>query len=340
MILRTRNRGLLFAAGAAAGIAAVRIWRTRSYEVRGKTVFITGGSRGLGLVLAREFAARGAKVAIAARDAEELQRARADIRRFGPDVLAIESDITMREEADAAIERIRQDYGPVDILVNNAGTMCVGPMELMAIDDFRDSLNTHFWGPYFTTMAVLEEMQGRKQGRIVNISSIGGKISVPHLLPYCVGKFALTGFSEGLRSALLKDNIYVTTVCPGLMRTGSPRNALFKGKNEAEYVWFSISDALPILSMSARRAARQIVSACQRGDAEIVFSLPAQTAVLLHALFPGTAADVLALWNKILPDAEGSETEVKTGEQSFSEASPSWVTALNEQAAKRNNQMG
>src|SRR5262249_19813159 len=162
---------------------------------------------------------------------------------------------------------------PIDILINNAGTIRVGPIETMTIDDYRDSINTHFWGPYFATTAVLPSFQRRRQGRIVNISSIGGKISVPHLVPYSVGKFALTGFSEGLRSELLKDNIFVTTVCPGLMRTGSPRNAFFKGNNEAEYAWFSISDALPLVSMSAKRAARQIVNACVRGDAEVVLSL-------------------------------------------------------------------
>jgi len=124
-------------------------------------------------------------------------------------------------------------------------------------------------------MAVLPEMRERGHGRIVNISSIGGKISVPHLLPYSVGKFALTGFSEGLRAEILKDNVYVTTICPGLMRTGSPRNALFKGDNRAEYAWFSISDSLPLLSMNAGWAARRIVNASIRGDAELVLSLPA-----------------------------------------------------------------
>jgi NAD(P)-dependent dehydrogenase (short-subunit alcohol dehydrogenase family) len=307
--------------------------------VRGKTVFITGGSRGLGLVLAREFASLGARVAIAARDAEALQRAVVDIRRFGEHVLAVETDITMREEADMAIDQIRQSFGPVDILVNNAGTICVAPLEAMTIDDFRDSINTHFWGPYFATMAVLQDMQRRRQGRIINISSIGGKISVPHLLPYSVGKFALTGFSQGLRSALAKDNIRVTTVCPGLMRTGSPRNALFKGNNEAEYAWFSISDALPILSMSAERAARRIVRACTRGEAEVVISLPAKVAVKFNALFPEFTADIMALANHLLPSSQ-RDTRVKTGKESFSEVSPSWVTTLNERAAESNNQVG
>jgi NAD(P)-dependent dehydrogenase (short-subunit alcohol dehydrogenase family) len=315
------------------------MWRQQHYGIFGKNVFITGGSRGLGLLLAREFARQGARVAIAARDGKALERATADIRRFGEHVLPIETDITIREEADIAIDRIRRNFGPVDVLVNNAGTICVGPLEVMSIGDFRDSLNTHFWGAYFATMAVLPDMRSRKQGRIVNISSIGGKISVPHLLPYCVGKFALTGFSQGLRSALSKDNIEVTTVCPGLMRTGSPRNALFKGNNEAEYAWFSISDALPVVSMNAERAARRILRACVKGEAEVVLSLPAKVAVKMNALFPGFAADVMALADRMLPSAKETDRDVKTGKQSFSDVSPSWVTALNEQAAESNNQV-
>jgi short-subunit dehydrogenase len=247
--------------------------------------------------------------------------------------------MTMREEAEAAIQKTNDRFGTVDILVNNAGTIGVGPVEIMTIDDYRSSINTHFWGPYFATMAVLPAMQKRKQGKIINISSIGGKISVPHLLPYSVGKFALTGFSEGLRSELLKDGIYVTTVCPGLMRTGSPRNALFKGNNQAEYAWFSISDALPVISMSAKRAARQIVDATILGDAEIVLSLPAKLAVKLHGLFPGLTTDLLGLINRMLPPPGGIGKEVRTGKQSFSKASPSWITTLNERAAQQNNQI-
>src|SRR4051812_36808463 len=257
------HRNFTVGAGIALGMAASMLFRPRKpISLQGKTVFVSGGSRGLGLLLAREYASRGAKVAISARDSSELQRAETHLRTITDQVLTLEADMTMREEVVLSVQTIEQHFGPLDILVNNAGTIAVGPLETMTIDDYRDSINTHFWGPYFATMAVLPSFQRRRQGRIVNISSIGGKISVPHLVPYSVGKFALTGFSEGLRSELLKDNIYVTTVCPGLMRTGSPRNALFKGNNEAEYAWFSISDALPVVSTGARRAARRIVNAC------------------------------------------------------------------------------
>ncbi len=331
----------MFGGAALVGVALARRLRRPSYRLAGKTVFITGGSRGLGLVLAHEFARHGANIAISARDGDALQRAVEELRSTGANVLAIESDVSMQEEAKLAVEKVRREFGSVDVLVNNAGTICVGPMESMTIDDYRASLNTHFWGPYFATMAVLPEMQRRKHGRIVNISSIGGKISVPHLLPYSVGKFALTGFSQGIRSAVIKDNVYVTTVCPGLMRTGSPRNAFFKGNNHAEYAWFSISDALPGLSMSAPSAARQIVQACIRGDAEVVLSLPAKFAVKVHSLLPETTADLLGVVNRLLPSSEKTPEHMKskTGSQSFSSVSPSWITTLNERAAEHNNQI-
>jgi short-subunit dehydrogenase len=333
-------RNLTIGAGIATGIAATFFLRRRTpISFRGRTAFVTGGSRGLGLLIARELLSRGAKVAIAARDREELARAEEQLRTHGRDILTIEADMTMREEAESAVQKIEQQFGPVDILVNNAGTISVGPMETMTIDDYRNSINTHFWGPYFATMAVLPQMRRRHLGRIVNISSIGGKISVPHLLPYSVGKFALTGFSEGLRSELLKDKIYVTTVCPGLMRTGSPRNALFKGNNEAEYAWFSISDAMPGLSMNANRAARQVVDACARGDSEVVLTVPAKIATLIHGVFPEVTVDVLGVVNRFLPAPGGIGTDVRTGKQSQSKASPSWLTALNEKAALENNQI-
>jgi NAD(P)-dependent dehydrogenase (short-subunit alcohol dehydrogenase family) len=323
----------------AGGIAAMKLLRRTHYDLRGKVVLITGGSRGLGLVLAREFARRRARVAILARNREALDRAVANLRSFGQEALAIAADVTVREDAERAIDEVRKHFGPLDVLVNNAGMIGVGPLDAMTADDFRASVDTHFWGPYFMTMAVLPQMRQNGEGRIVNISSIGGKISVPHLLPYSVGKFALTGFSEGLRSALLKHNIRVTTVCPGLMRTGSPRNACFKSNNQAEYAWFSISDSLPGISMSAESAARRIVNACIRGQAEIVLSFPAKAAVKFHGVLPGVTSNALGIVDRLLPGPERLGEGGKFGRESYSKLSPSMVTTLNERAARRNNQM-
>lgn len=334
------SRNLLLAGiGAAAGIAGVIFTRRQSWILEDKVVFITGGSRGLGLVLAREFARRGAKVAISARDAEELSRAESDLKRIHPDIFAIPADITSQPEVESAIHKATQHFGDIDVLVNNAGTMVVGPMENMTTEDYRRSIDTHFWGPYFATMAVLPGMLKRRSGRIVNISSVGGKISVPHLLPYSVGKFALTGFSEGLRSELLPKGLFVTTVCPGLMRTGSPRNASFKGRNQAEYAWFSISDSLPVISINAQRAARKIVDACVRGTAEVILTLPAKLAIALHGISPCTTINLLTLANRLLPGPGGVEESARTGTQSSSKMSSSWITTLDQQAAEENNQI-
>ena len=182
-------------------------------------------------------------------------------------------------------------------------------------------------------------MRRRRNGRIVNISSIGGKLSIPHLLPYSCSKFALTGLSEGLRAELAKDGIVVTTVCPGLMRTGSSRHAYFKGKHRAEHAWFSISYALPVISMNAERAARQILDACRQGKAELILTLPAQIAVMLHSLLPGSTVDLLGVINRFLPKPGGIEKQRLTGQESSSTVSPSLLTALNERAARKHNQL-
>jgi hypothetical protein len=138
---------------------------------------------------------------------------------------------------------------------------------------------------------------------------------------------------------LAKDGIVVTTVCPGLMRTGSPRKAFFKGQHRAEYAWFSISDALPLISQNAERAARQVIAACKRGDAEVVLSLPAKVATIVHGLFPGAMADLLGLANTLLlPASGGIGTAHLPGKHSSSALSPSWLTALSDRAAQRNNE--
>jgi short-subunit dehydrogenase len=334
------NTLLVAAAGVGALFAARSLARRRSgYELRGKTVLITGGSRGLGLVMAREFAGEGARLAICARDETELERARADLAKHGARVLAVPCDVTDRAQVNEMMSIVRDHYGKIDVLVNNAGVIQVGPVEVMTLEDYEEAMRVHFWGPLYTTLAVLPEMRRRRDGRIVNISSIGGKISVPHLVPYSASKFALVGLSEGLRAELQKDGVVVTTVCPGLMRTGSPRNATFKGQHRAEYAWFSISDALPVMAMQAERAARQIIEACKRGDAEIVLSIQAQLAVKFHGLFPGLTADLLGLVNRLLPGPGGIGRKRAKGKDSQSELSPSWLTMLNEQAAERNNEI-
>jgi short-subunit dehydrogenase len=199
-------------------------------------------------------------------------------------------------------------------------------------------MDTHFYGPLYLTMTVLSHMRKQKFGRIANISSIGGKISVPHLLPYSASKFALVGFSEGLRAELMKDNVLVTTVCPGMMRTGSHVNAEFKGNNKSEFAWFSIGNGLPVTSVSAEKAAAQILGAIQRGDAELIISVQAQAAAKFNALFPGLTADLMSVVNFFLPRASEEQKDVHLGYDSQSNFSPSLLTKLSDEQIDRNNE--
>lgn len=313
--------------------------RFAEFDLKDKTVLITGGSRGLGLVMAREFASEGARVAICARDERELQRAHVDLKRFAVDVMISRCDVTSQQDVQNTIAAVNDRFGPIDVLVNNAGVIQVGPLEVMTTEDFDHAMQSHFWGPLNMILGVLPSMREKKSGRIVNISSVGGKVSVPHLVPYSASKFALVGLSKGLNAELKKDGIVVTTVCPGLMRTGSPRNADFKGKHQYEYAWFSIADALPLLTVSAENAARQIVRACKRGQSELVISVPAKIAVLFDAVFPEVMAQMMAITNQVLPAPGGVSTTTKKGRHSTSEWSPSWLTTLSEEAALRNNEV-
>jgi NAD(P)-dependent dehydrogenase (short-subunit alcohol dehydrogenase family) len=161
-----------------------------------------------------------------------------------------------------------------------------------------------FWGMVYATLAVLPGMRARRRGRIVNISSIGGRLSVPHLNPYCAAKFAAAGFSEGLRAELRRHGIVVTTVLPGLMRTGGHVNAEFKGEPREEYRWFALNASLPGISLDAEKAARRIVEAVRRGDADCVVGFPAKLAAAIHGLLPGITADAAgAVADLLLPEA-------------------------------------
>jgi short-subunit dehydrogenase len=189
--------------------------------------------------------------------------------------------------------------------------------------------------------AAIPAMRRQGGGRIVNVASIGGKIAVPHLAPYCASKFALAGLSDAVRGEVAKDDIYVTTVCPGLMRTGSPFNAWFKGRHRDEFAWFVISDSMPVASIDASRAAAQIVDACRHGDAELVITWPARLAVIANAMMPEAVALALGLANRVLlpPPTDGSGDRRHSGWQSLSDRVPSKLTALTERAAEQNNEL-
>jgi NAD(P)-dependent dehydrogenase (short-subunit alcohol dehydrogenase family) len=340
---RQQQAVALGAVGVGALLVARALRARRDYDFNGKSVLITGGSRGLGLVMARELAGLGAKLTLVARDEAELQRASEDIRTREPfaEILTSVTDVRKRDDGERAIAQAVERFGAIDVLINNAGIIQVGPVDHMKVGDYEDAMNTHFWGPLYLSLAAVPHMRRQGGGRIVNISSIGGKMAVPHLVPYCASKFALTGLSDGLRIELLRHGIHVTTVCPGLMRTGSPVNAMFKGKRPQEYAWFAISDSLPLASINAERAARQIIAACRRGDAELIITVQARMAVLARAVAPELFQDAMAIMTRLLPAPSQADGDVaRSGRESESAWAPSPLTLPTYKAAEKNNELG
>lgn len=307
-------------------------------NLKDKVVLITGGSRGFGLVLARHLAARGAKLAICARSADDLELARQDLDARGADVIAMTVDVTENEEVKAMVRDVIQHYGRLDVLVNNAGVIQVGPQHLMTIEDYQLAMQTNFWAQLYAMLAVIPYFISRGQGRIVNITSIGGKIALPHLLPYTASKFASVGLSEGMHAELKKYNIVVTTVIPNLMRTGSPLHADIKGDYQKEYAWFKHADSNPVLSMDPEVSAERIIRALEYGESEVTLSLNGKIATLIKALAPGWVNFMMAAANRLLPEAATGSDSIK-GWEAESSLSHGPISSLSDRAASRNNEL-
>jgi short-subunit dehydrogenase len=296
---------ILFAAAGAAGLCLGRRFASEvEFEWRARVVMITGGSRGLGLVLARQLAGLGARVIICARDEQELARARQDIlntAQDGGDVATFACDLRDERQTAIMMEEAQRLVGPIEVLINNAGTITMGPLEEMRDEDFQEAMDLYFWAPLRTMRAVIPGMQQRGRGQIVNISSIGGVVPVPHLTPYCAGKFALTGLSQSMRAELAKDGIGVTTICPFVMRTGSQVNAIMKGRARAEYAWFMLAGSSAPFSVPVERAAARVIRAAERNEGVVMVGIEAKAAALLHGIAPGFTANLMGMVNRLLP---------------------------------------
>jgi NAD(P)-dependent dehydrogenase (short-subunit alcohol dehydrogenase family) len=303
-----------------------------------KVALITGGSRGLGLLLARQLCAEGGKVALIARDAGELSRAKADLTRRGGVILTVQCDLFDAAQIQSAVRQVIDHFGKIDILINNAGIIDVGPLEHMTREDFERAMKVHFWAPFELISQIVPEMRTWGGGRVVNISSIGGKMAVPHLAPYSASKFALTGFSDAVRAELARDNIYVTTVAPGMMRTGSHVNAKFKGKHDAEFAWFAASAGAPLISMDADRAARKILAAFRRGQPSLTLTFAARLQVVANALFPNLTGYAMQLVDRFLPRPTGAEGNQSRAGYEVRRLIPGWLTRAADKATARNNE--
>lgn len=332
-----RPRWLLGAAGLALGLWLVGRAR-HGARLDGAVVLVTGSSRGLGLQLARELARHGARVAITGREHHTLERALDDLERRGAEVVAVPADLAEPDEIRELVRRVRDVLGPIDVLVHNAGVIQVGPFESLTHADHERALDVHYRAFVRLVEEVLPDMKARGRGHVVTITSIGGRIAVPHMLPYVASKHAEVAASRALRVELARYGVRVLTVFPWLMNTGSPRNATFKGHHRGEYAWFALADASPLLSVSAERAARRIVRALRAGRTELVLGVQARVAATLHDLFPRLSYAVLALAERSLLPGPSDDPRPWRGHESESETSRRFWPRRGERAQRRLNQ--
>jgi NAD(P)-dependent dehydrogenase (short-subunit alcohol dehydrogenase family) len=316
----SRLSPLALASAVATAVAAVAVTKRlalRTSLAANSVVLITGGSRGLGLAIASRFAADPIKLVLAARHIEELQQAQAKLLAQHPhlqpeDFYLVAADLSRPAECQRLVAEAIARFGRIDVLVNNAGIINVGPIESQSLETFERTMQVNFFASLYTIWAALPHMRtqtplsGRRRAAIVNIASIGGKLAVPHMLPYSAAKFALVGFSEGLHAELRGKGILVTTVCPGLMRTGGEDHANFVGNVEGEKKWFLFAAKTPGVAVTPQHAANVIYRAVESNRAEVTISPQAFLAARFAGLFPETLQLANALTNEyILPKAPG-----------------------------------
>lgn len=303
---------------------------------------VAGGSRGLGLLLAGELAERGYRVAICGRDKATLTIAEELLADDGHHVRVDVCDVGDGEQVDAWISEAEGDLGPVDVAIHCAGVIQVGPVASMTREHFREAIDTMLWGPINLALAVLPGMRERGHGRIGTISSIGGRVAVPHLVPYSAAKFGAAGFTDGLRAELAGTGVTATTVTPGLMRTGSHLRARFTGNAAAEYAWFAPGMAIPFVSIDAERAARRIVDGVIDGDATVVLTPVAQAAIRAHGVAPGLTSFFMRQAGRLLPSPPDEPTDTVDGMVARSRLDSNLVdtvTAPADRAACRTNEL-
>ncbi len=313
---RSNYSTLAIAAAVGATAAAFALTRalTATPPPEGAVILITGGSRGLGFAIANRFAQRPVNLVLAARSFAELQKAQQSLldqhAHLRPEnFYLVAADISKPEDCQRMVNEAFARFGRIDILVNNAGIIGVGPIEALTADLFEYTMRVNFLAAMQTTWAALPRLMSQSaapgwkhKAAIINISSIGGKLAVPHMLPYSAAKFALTGFSEGLYAELKGKKLHVLTVCPGLMRTGGEDHAEFYGDKEAEQAWFKFCAKTPGLSTTVEHASNKIFNALAQARTEITITPQAYLGTRYAGLFPGATQILNRLTNDyILP---------------------------------------
>lgn len=319
--------GLVAGAGLVLSAAARR---ARRIDLRGRVVMITGGARGLGFDIAREFLARGSKLAICGRDGDGVARAVEQLKSQGADVFGAPCDASNPEQVQAYVQQVLERFGTIDVLVNNAGQCFAGPAAQLDAETMDKALRGIFWVQFQPTMAVLPHMRSRRFGRIVNITSIAGKLPVAHQAAYTAGKHAATGWSETLAIELAREGVHVSTLTPPPLRNGAPLHVHFNGDAEGEFLWFTRILTSRLATTTSDRTARTVVDAAEHGDGERPISALSWFGTRVQGLAPNLMAwtmTQLERWQPH-PGAPGETSKMRPGHEVVANSQDPRVQAL------------
>jgi len=248
-------------------------------NVRGKTALITGASRGIGRAIALELAQQNVKCLIlVARDQERLHSVALEIESLGIEAVSLPLDLSQTIEVNIAIAQVWRDFGPIEILINCAGVAHQSSFLRSRLRDVQSEIEVNLLGMYAITRMVARRMAVQRNGRIINVSSLMGKIAAPTMATYSATKFAIVGFTQALRSELAAYNIKVTALLPSLTDTDMAQELQW-------FRWVSL--------MTPKQVAKALISGLDRETPEILVGWQSHLAVWCHRLFPSLMERIL-----------------------------------------------
>lgn len=249
--------------------------------IQGKTALITGASRGIGRAIAQEFARQGAKrLLLVARNHQQLVELATEIQTLGVEAIPLALDLTQPVDVNIAIAQAWRLYGPIHILVNCAGVAHQVPFLQARLPQVQAEMTVNLMGLYTVTRLMARRMVAQKDGIIVNVSSLMGKMAAPTMATYSATKFALLGFTQGLRGELAAHNVKVVALLPSLTNTDMVRNL----------EWFRW-----IVPLSPEQVATALVKGLERGSLEILVGWQSHLAVWGNRLAPWLMEKLLLL---------------------------------------------
>ena len=244
-------------------------------DFKNKTVLITGASSGIGKQTAIEFAKLGANIILVARRKEKLNELAKELEKFNVTIFVCQCDVSDKSQVKEMSKNVLEKFDSIDVLVNNAGFAIYGSVKDLSIDEIESQMETNYFGMMYCIKNFLPSMLENKSGHIVNVASVAASFGLPGIASYCASKFAMLGFSEGLKHELHGTGVGITVVSPIMVRT-----------DFFDHPSFEKMPKYSPTSLSSKTVAKAILKAANSPRLEIIVPSVVRSAVWLKHTFP------------------------------------------------------